>query len=207
MPDCAPARICRSAGLAAENSRCGARADRFPGGPRGLNFSMRYIARFLGFAFTTFAIIFVVAAAATGLTVWKFEQDLPDYTQLQNYEPPVETRVHAADGSVLAEYSKQRRLYLPSSAIPPLLKEAFISAEDKNFYHHGGVDFEGMRARRFGLRAGQSSMFRAPRPSPSRSPRTSSCRASARFRARSERRCSRSGSRRPIPKRKSSNSI
>ncbi|MDR3408724.1 MAG: penicillin-binding protein 1A [Methylovirgula sp.] len=105
---------------------------------------MRYIARFLGFAFTTFAIIFVVAAAATGLTVWKFEQDLPDYTQLQNYEPPVETRVHAADGSVLAEYSKQRRLYLPSSAIPPLLKEAFISAEDKNFYHHGGVDFEGM---------------------------------------------------------------
>ncbi len=54
------------------------------------------------------------------------------------------TRVHAADGSVLAEYSKQRRLYLPSFAIPPLVKEAFISAEDKNFYHHGGVDFEGM---------------------------------------------------------------
>ncbi len=105
---------------------------------------LRYIARFLGFAFTTFAIIFVVAAAGAGVTVWKFEQDLPDYTQLQNYEPPVTTRVHAADGSVLAEYSKQRRLYLPSSAIPPLLKEAFISAEDKNFYHHGGVDFEGM---------------------------------------------------------------
>ncbi len=105
---------------------------------------MRYIARLLGFAFTTFAIIFVVAAAGAGLTVWKFEQDLPDYTQLQNYEPPVTTRVHAGDGSVLAEYSKQRRLYLPSSAIPPLVKEAFISAEDKNFYHHGGVDFEGM---------------------------------------------------------------
>jgi penicillin-binding protein 1A len=105
---------------------------------------MRYIARLLGFAFTTFAIIFVVAAAGAGLTAWKFEQDLPDYTQLQNYEPPVTTRVHAGDGSVLAEYSKQRRLYLPSSAIPPLVKEAFISAEDKNFYHHGGVDFEGM---------------------------------------------------------------
>jgi penicillin-binding protein 1A len=105
---------------------------------------MRYIARLLGFAFTTFAIVFVVAAAAAGVTVWKFEQDLPDYTQLKNYEPPVMTRVHAADGSVLAEYSKQRRLYLPSSAIPPLVKEAFISAEDKNFYHHGGVDFEGM---------------------------------------------------------------
>jgi penicillin-binding protein 1A len=105
---------------------------------------MRYIARILGFIFTTFAIVFVVGASVAGVVIWKFEQDLPDYSQLKNYEPPVMTRVHAADGSVLAEYSKQRRLYLPSSAIPPLVKDAFISAEDKNFYHHGGVDFEGM---------------------------------------------------------------
>ena len=138
MPDCAPARI---GWPRRGNLRREARADRFPGGPRGLNYSMRYIAQLLGFAFTTFAIIFVVAAAAAGVTVWKFEQDLPDYTQLQNYEPPVTTRVHAGDGSVLAEYSKQRRLYLPSSAIPPLVKDAFISAEDKNFYHHGGPVF------------------------------------------------------------------
>jgi penicillin-binding protein 1A len=109
---------------------------------------MRYIARLLGFIFTSFAIIFMVGAAGAGIVIWKFEQDLPDYTQLKNYEPPVMTRIHAADGSVLAEFSHQRRLYLPSSAIPPLVKEAFISAEDKNFYHHGGVDFEGM------LRAG-----------------------------------------------------
>jgi penicillin-binding protein 1A len=105
---------------------------------------MRYIARLLGFIFTSLTIVFIVGAAAAGIVVWKFEQDLPDYTQLKNYEPPVMTRVHAADGSVLAEYSKQRRLYLPSFAIPPLVKDAFISAEDKNFYHHGGVDFEGM---------------------------------------------------------------
>jgi penicillin-binding protein 1A len=109
---------------------------------------MRYIARLLGFIFTSFAIIFMVGAAGAGIVIWKFEQDLPDYSQLKNYEPPVMTRIHAADGSVLAEFSHQRRLYLPSSAIPPLVKEAFISAEDKNFYHHGGVDFEGM------LRAG-----------------------------------------------------
>ncbi|MEJ0051647.1 MAG: penicillin-binding protein 1A [Methylovirgula sp.] len=105
---------------------------------------MRYVARLLGFIFTSLTIVFIVGAAAAGIVIWKFEQDLPDYTQLKNYEPPVMTRVHAADGSVLAEYSKQRRLYLPSFAIPPLVKEAFISAEDKNFYHHGGVDFEGM---------------------------------------------------------------
>ncbi len=80
--------------------------------------------------------------------VWKYEQDLPDYSQLQNYEPPVMSRVHAADGSLLAEYYHERRLYLPSSAIPPLVKEAFIAAEDKNFYTHPGFDPEGI------LRAG-----------------------------------------------------
>src|SRR5579863_2905733 len=109
-----------------------------------LDFDMRGIARFLGFLFATGAILFVIGAGVIAAVIWKFEQDLPDYTQLKNYEPPVMTRVHAADGSVLAEFSHQRRLYLPSFAIPPLVKDAFISAEDKNFYHHGGVDFEGM---------------------------------------------------------------
>jgi penicillin-binding protein 1A len=105
---------------------------------------MRWIARLFGFAFATGAILFVVGACAVGLVVWKYQQDLPDYTQLKNYEPPVMTRVHAADGSLLAEYARERRLYLPSSAIPPLVKQAFISAEDKNFYTHNGVDPEGI---------------------------------------------------------------
>ena len=105
---------------------------------------MRFIARFFGLIFATFAIVFVVAAVGAGAVIFKYEQDLPDYTQLKNYEPPVMTRVHAGDGSVLAEYSHERRLYLPSSAIPALVKEAFISAEDKNFYTHNGVDLEGI---------------------------------------------------------------
>ena len=109
---------------------------------------MRGIARFLGFLFATGAIVFVVVAAVVATVIWKFEQDLPDYTQLKNYEPPVMTRVHAADGSLLAEYARERRLYLPSAAIPPLVKEAFIAAEDKNFYSHRGFDPEGI------LRAG-----------------------------------------------------
>ncbi len=109
---------------------------------------MRGIARFLGFVFATSAIVFIIAAVAVGAVVWKYEQDLPDYSQLQNYEPPVMTRVHAGDGSLLAEYSRERRLYLPSAAIPPLVKQAFISAEDKNFYSHHGFDPEGI------LRAG-----------------------------------------------------
>ncbi len=105
---------------------------------------MRRLARFLGFLFASGAILFVVGAAAVGVVIWHYSQDLPDTAQLQNYEPPVMTRVHAADGSILAEYSHERRLYLPSSAIPPLVKEAFISAEDKNFYKHNGVDPEGI---------------------------------------------------------------
>jgi penicillin-binding protein 1A len=105
---------------------------------------MRHVARFFGFLFATGALVFVIVACVAAGTVWKFEKDLPDYTQLKNYEPPVMTRVQAGDGSLLAEYSRERRLYLPSTAIPPLLKEAFISAEDKNFYKHNGLDPEGI---------------------------------------------------------------
>ncbi|MBV9289177.1 MAG: penicillin-binding protein 1A [Hyphomicrobiales bacterium] len=105
---------------------------------------MRGIARLFGFVFATGALVFVVAAAIVGAVIWKYEQDLPDYSALKNYEPPVMTRVHAADGSLLAEYSRERRLYLPSSAIPDLVKHAFISAEDKNFYSHFGFDPEGI---------------------------------------------------------------
>jgi penicillin-binding protein 1A len=105
---------------------------------------MRGIARIIGFIFATGALLFVVAAAVFAGVLWKYEQALPDYSVLKNYEPPVMTRVHAADGSLLAEYSRERRLYLPSDEIPDLVKHAFISAEDKNFYSHWGVDPEGI---------------------------------------------------------------
>ena len=104
----------------------------------------RLIARFFGFAFATGTILFVLGAGVAAGLVWHYQQDLPDYTQLQNYEPPVMTRVHAGDGSLIAEYARERRLYLPSTAIPPLVKQAFISAEDKNFYTHNGIDPEGI---------------------------------------------------------------
>ncbi len=105
---------------------------------------IRGFARFLGFLFATGAIIVVLGAAAAGLVIWHFQQDLPDTAQLQKYEPPVMTRVHAGDGSILAEYARERRLYLPSAAVPAMVKQAFISAEDKNFYTHGGIDPEGI---------------------------------------------------------------
>jgi penicillin-binding protein 1A len=105
---------------------------------------MRFLIRFLGFLFTAGTVVFLVGVAGVAGAVWHFSKDLPDYSQLQDYEPPVMTRVHAADGALLGEYSKERRLYLPIQAVPKLVINAFLAAEDKNFYEHGGIDFTGM---------------------------------------------------------------
>src|SRR5512141_2855043 len=108
---------------------------------------MRLLVRFLGFLFAAGTVLFLVGITAAAGLMWHFSKDLPDYSQLQDYEPPVMTRVHATDGSLLAEYARERRLYLPIQAIPNLVINAFIAAEDKNFYDHGGLDFSGiMRA-------------------------------------------------------------
>src|ERR1700759_1596517 len=105
---------------------------------------MRLLVRFLGFLFTVGTVLFLVGVAAAAGLIWHFSQDLPDYSQLQDYEPPGMTRVHAADGSLVAEYAKERRLYLPIQAVPKLVINAFLAAEDKNFYEHGGLDFTGI---------------------------------------------------------------
>ncbi|NNM74591.1 penicillin-binding protein 1A [Enterovirga aerilata] len=105
---------------------------------------MRFILRFFGFLFSVGAIAFLIAAAVAGYFYWTYSQDLPDHAALANYEPPVTTRVHAADGSLLAEYARERRLYLPIQAVPKLVVGAFLSAEDKNFYKHSGIDPEGI---------------------------------------------------------------
>jgi penicillin-binding protein 1A len=105
---------------------------------------MRIVLRFFAFLFSAGFIVFLIAAAVLGVGVMYFSQDLPPHEQLAEYEPPVMSRVHAADGSLVSEYSRERRLYLPIDSIPDMLKAAFLSAEDKNFYRHGGVDPEGI---------------------------------------------------------------
>jgi penicillin-binding protein 1A len=105
---------------------------------------MRLLVRFMGFLFAAGTVLFLVGVAGVAGAIWHFSKDLPDYSQLQDYEPPVMTRVHAADGALLGEYSKERRLYLPIQAVPKLVINAFLAAEDKNFYEHGGIDYSGM---------------------------------------------------------------
>ena len=105
---------------------------------------MRFLFRFMGFLFAAGTIVFLVGVAVLAAGIWQFSKDLPDYSQLQDYEPPVMTRVHASDGALLAEYAKERRLYLPIQAVPKQVINAFLAAEDKNFYEHGGLDFQGL---------------------------------------------------------------
>src|SRR5919197_4970053 len=105
---------------------------------------MRLLLRFLGFLFAAGTIVFIVGVGAAAGLLWHFSKDLPEYSQLQDYEPPVMTRVHASDGSLVAEYAKERRLYIPIQAVPKLVLNAFIAAEDKSFYEHGGLDFQGI---------------------------------------------------------------
>src|SRR2546430_17471241 len=105
---------------------------------------MRLLVRFLGFLFAAGTVLFRVGIAAAAGLFWHFSKDLPDYSQLQDYEPPVMTRVHASDGALVAEYARERRLYLPIQAIPKLVLNAFIAAEDKSFYEHGGLHFQGI---------------------------------------------------------------
>jgi penicillin-binding protein 1A len=105
---------------------------------------MKLTLRFLGFLFTAGTILFLVGIAGVAGLLWHYSKDLPDYSQLQDYEPPVMTRVHATDGSLVAEYATQRRLYIPIQAVPKMVINAFLAAEDKNFYEHGGLDFTGI---------------------------------------------------------------
>ena len=107
----------------------------------------------------------------------KVSKDLPDYEVLANYEPPVTTRLHRRGwGALMAEFARERRLYLPIQAVPDRVKAAFLSAEDKNFYSHPGVDGSQPRARGLDEHPEFSAPVAAPsapRPLPSRSPRTS----------------------------------
>ena len=86
-------------------------------------------------------LILVVVAAAGGIGVfYHYGRTLPDYRQLAGYQPPVMTRVHAGDGRLIAEYAQEKRVFVPIEAMPRLVIQAFLAAEDKSFYDHPGVN-------------------------------------------------------------------
>ena len=73
-------------------------------------------------------------------TLWYFSSDLPDYKILANYKPPISSRVHSGEGQLIAEYAIQKRFFIPYDFIPKIIINSFLSAEDKNFFSHPGVD-------------------------------------------------------------------
>ncbi|MFC0246251.1 penicillin-binding protein 1A [Falsochrobactrum ovis] len=100
--------------------------------------------RLIGYFFGIGTVLMLLVAGGVALYVGNLTHDLPDYEVLAKYEPPVMTRVHASDGSLMSEFARERRLYLPIQAVPNRVKAAFISAEDKTFYEHHGLDFGGL---------------------------------------------------------------
>jgi penicillin-binding protein 1A len=86
----------------------------------------------------------IVGTAGGVFLFWYFSQDLPEHEQLAKYEPPVMTRLHAGDGSLIAEYATEHRVFVPVAAVPDHVIQAFLSAEDKTFYSHPGVDIFGI---------------------------------------------------------------
>ncbi|MGH7037596.1 MAG: transglycosylase domain-containing protein, partial [Stellaceae bacterium] len=96
--------------------------------------------KLIRFLFVCTVLVAIAASGLVGLALWYFGRQLPNYQQLAHYEPPIATRVYAADGRLLAEYAKERRIFVPIEAIPPLVKQAFLAAEDKNFYVEHGID-------------------------------------------------------------------
>ncbi len=93
------------------------------------------------YIFVILLLAFFLFIGVSILGIIKYTADLPDYKQLREYSPSIISRLYTGDGSLLAEFSLQKRIFVPYSSIPDLVKNAFISAEDKNFYNHKGLDF------------------------------------------------------------------
>lgn len=104
--------------------------------------------KFIGYAFLTLISLGILGAiVGIGAFSWvinHYGEDLPDYNALKTYEPDVVTRVYTGDGQLMAEFASEKRIFVPIEFIPDRVKQAFLSAEDKNFYHHKGLDYIGI---------------------------------------------------------------
>ena len=79
--------------------------------------------------------------------LWTYSNKIPDYKFLKNYKPPVSSKVYSGNGELVADFSKEKRIFVPFNSIPKNVINSFLSAEDKNFFSHPGVDAKGvMRA-------------------------------------------------------------
>ncbi|MEQ3680135.1 PBP1A family penicillin-binding protein [Pseudophaeobacter sp.] len=107
---------------------------------------LRFILSFFGSIFSTVTLGIAMVALTLGAIFWIYGRDLPSHESLSQYQPPTISRIYSGEGRMIDEFAKERRLFTPSAEIPDLVKQAFISAEDKNFYSHNGYDARGIAA-------------------------------------------------------------
>jgi penicillin-binding protein 1A len=100
--------------------------------------------RFLSHLFTLGLLLLGIAAMGGVVLFDHYSKDLPDYSYLKDYQPPTLSRIYADDGRMMATIAAEQRIFVPIGVIPPRVKDAFLAAEDKDFYHHGGVDIFGI---------------------------------------------------------------
>ena len=105
---------------------------------------LRFILSFFGSIFTLVTLGLAAVALSIGAVFWIYGQDLPSHESLAQYKPPTISRIYSGEGQIIDEFAKERRLFAPADEIPDMVKQAFISAEDKNFYTHKGYDARGM---------------------------------------------------------------
>ena len=80
------------------------------------------------------SIVLLTSVLIVGV-LWTYSNDIPDYKFLKNYKPPVSSKVYSGEGELVADFSKEKRVFVPYSSIPKNVINAFLSAEDKNFFH------------------------------------------------------------------------
>ncbi len=105
---------------------------------------LRAILSFFGGIFTLIVTGMLFVALLAGGVIWMYSSDLPDHEELAQYTPKTISRVYSGEGNIIDEFAVERRLFVPAADIPDLVKQAFISAEDKNFYEHKGYDLMGI---------------------------------------------------------------
>ena len=99
--------------------------------------------KFVNFSIKFLIVFFIVLLIFGFSTLWYFSIGLPDYKKLSNYQPPISSRVYSEDRKLIAEYALEKRLFIPYDSIPEIVINSFLSAEDKNFFRHPGVDAKG----------------------------------------------------------------
>jgi penicillin-binding protein 1A len=110
---------------------------------------LRFIFSFIGAIFSALTLGLFFTALVVGAVLWMYGRDLPNTEQLAQYSPPTISRIYSGEGRLMDEFARERRLFVPAEDIPAIVKEAFISAEDKNFYNHKGYDPRGIAAAAF----------------------------------------------------------